>query len=253
MISFIVPAHNEQACLPRTLQAIHDSARAVGQPYEIIVVDDASTDATAKLPASTTRASSASTTANCCHAQFRRTRRARRAPLLHRRRYYRKPARHCLRPSLHGQRSRRRRRSHVLDKNEKVPLYIWVLAIFAVPAAKLIGFTGGAFMFSTRKAFLASGGFNERLYWGEEGSFALRLKREGRFAVVWQPVLTSGRRFRKVSGLQMLAGGLRMIVSPIKMFTQRSLVAKFGMTPIARTTTKCPALSSFGFPTPSHY
>ena len=49
MISFIVPAHNEQACLPRTLQAIHESARAVGQPYEVIVVDDASTDATAEI------------------------------------------------------------------------------------------------------------------------------------------------------------------------------------------------------------
>src|SRR5256885_14995047 len=49
MISFIVPAHNEQTCLPRTLQAIHDSAKALGRPYEIIVVDDASTDATAEI------------------------------------------------------------------------------------------------------------------------------------------------------------------------------------------------------------
>jgi hypothetical protein len=31
MISFIVPAHNEQACLGRTLQAIHESALAVNQ------------------------------------------------------------------------------------------------------------------------------------------------------------------------------------------------------------------------------
>ena len=38
MISFIVPAHNEQACLGRTLPAIHESARAAGQSYEIIVV-----------------------------------------------------------------------------------------------------------------------------------------------------------------------------------------------------------------------
>jgi cellulose synthase/poly-beta-1,6-N-acetylglucosamine synthase-like glycosyltransferase len=29
MISFIVPAHNEQACLGRTLQAIHASARLI--------------------------------------------------------------------------------------------------------------------------------------------------------------------------------------------------------------------------------
>src|SRR5579864_3101988 len=49
MISFIVPAHNEQAGIGRTLRAIRDSARVVGQPYEIIVVDDASTDATAEI------------------------------------------------------------------------------------------------------------------------------------------------------------------------------------------------------------
>jgi glycosyltransferase involved in cell wall biosynthesis len=49
MISFIVPAHNEQMCLGRTLQAIHEAARSVNQPYEVIVVDDASTDTTAEI------------------------------------------------------------------------------------------------------------------------------------------------------------------------------------------------------------
>jgi glycosyltransferase involved in cell wall biosynthesis len=46
MLSFIVPAHNEETCLSRTLPVIHQSARATGQPYEILVVVDASTDAT---------------------------------------------------------------------------------------------------------------------------------------------------------------------------------------------------------------
>src|SRR5688572_20256314 len=49
MISFVVPAHNEQTCLPATLTAIHNSARACNQEYEIIVVDDASMDATAEI------------------------------------------------------------------------------------------------------------------------------------------------------------------------------------------------------------
>jgi glycosyltransferase involved in cell wall biosynthesis len=47
MISFIVPAHNEEFYLPSTLKAIHKSAGKIGIPYEMIVVDDASTDATA--------------------------------------------------------------------------------------------------------------------------------------------------------------------------------------------------------------
>src|SRR5688572_32987220 len=49
MISFVVPAHNEEACLGRTLDAIHASARAVQIEYEIVVANDASTDSTTNI------------------------------------------------------------------------------------------------------------------------------------------------------------------------------------------------------------
>src|SRR5207248_3894887 len=49
MISFVIPAHNEAELIGRTLSAVHDSARALGEPYEVIVADDASTDRTADL------------------------------------------------------------------------------------------------------------------------------------------------------------------------------------------------------------
>ena len=49
MISFIVPAYNEELLIGRTLAAIHAAAREVGEPYEVIVVDDASTDGTATV------------------------------------------------------------------------------------------------------------------------------------------------------------------------------------------------------------
>jgi hypothetical protein len=80
-------------------------------------------------------------------------------------------------------------------------------------------------MFCTREAFRATGGFNERLYCGEENWFALALKREGRFAGLWQPALTSGRRLRKTSGLQVVATFSRLIFFPGKM-KQRSSVEK---------------------------
>src|SRR5207247_1868197 len=51
MISFIVPAYNEELELSSTLAAICASASGAAQPHEIIVVDDASTDATAKVAA----------------------------------------------------------------------------------------------------------------------------------------------------------------------------------------------------------
>ena len=49
MISFIVPAHNEEQLLGRTLEALHAAAQDVDVAYELIVVDDASNDRTAEI------------------------------------------------------------------------------------------------------------------------------------------------------------------------------------------------------------
>jgi len=51
MLSFIVPAYNEELELPSTLLAIHAAAAAISEPCEIIVVNDGSTDATAAMAA----------------------------------------------------------------------------------------------------------------------------------------------------------------------------------------------------------
>src|SRR6266513_3525362 len=47
MISFIVPAYNEEAELPATLRAIRSAA--AGYEHEIVLVNDGSTDATAAI------------------------------------------------------------------------------------------------------------------------------------------------------------------------------------------------------------
>src|ERR1043165_8939807 len=51
MLSFIVPAHNEEFELSSTLAAIHAAASEAAELYEIVVVDDASTDATPEIAA----------------------------------------------------------------------------------------------------------------------------------------------------------------------------------------------------------
>jgi glycosyltransferase involved in cell wall biosynthesis len=224
-ISFIIPAHNEQAGIGRTLQAINDTARLVGQPYEIIVVDDASTDATAEIA----RQHHASVLP-VNHRQIAATRnsggRAARGERL-----FFVDADTTINPRAVAAALR------CLDKGAAgggatvwlegaVPLYIQVIAVFGGVISKLVGFCGGAFMFCTREAFLATGGFDERLYWAEEGSMAMALKRRGRFIVIWPRVLTSGRRFRVMSGLQLLAKGARLAFSPLKIFTRRSSVEK---------------------------
>jgi glycosyltransferase involved in cell wall biosynthesis len=49
MISFIVPAYNEEAWLGTCLSSIRTSMDEVAERYEVIVVDDASTDATLRI------------------------------------------------------------------------------------------------------------------------------------------------------------------------------------------------------------
>jgi glycosyltransferase involved in cell wall biosynthesis len=51
MLSIVVPAHDEEALLGTTLRAIHEAGDGLDEPYEVIVVDDASTDRTAEVAA----------------------------------------------------------------------------------------------------------------------------------------------------------------------------------------------------------
>jgi glycosyltransferase involved in cell wall biosynthesis len=52
MLSFIIPAHDEERLIARTIESIQSTAMAGVdrvRPFEIIVVDDASTDATRQV------------------------------------------------------------------------------------------------------------------------------------------------------------------------------------------------------------
>jgi glycosyltransferase involved in cell wall biosynthesis len=49
VIGFIIPVHNEELLIGRTLNALGNAALAVGQPFEVVVVDDASSDRTAAI------------------------------------------------------------------------------------------------------------------------------------------------------------------------------------------------------------
>ena len=47
VISFCIPAHDEEQLLPGTIAAIKDAAQALSLDFEIVVADDGSTDGTA--------------------------------------------------------------------------------------------------------------------------------------------------------------------------------------------------------------
>lgn len=225
VISFVIPAHNEEACLPATLRAIHESATATGQPFEIIVVNDASTDATALVATE-----HGARVVHVNHRQIAATRNSGARAALGERIFF-VDADTIIDPPAVAEALR------AMDKGAvgggglviiegEIPLFVKIMEVAFYLPAKLGGFCGGAFMFCTREAFHASGGFSQKVYWGEEAFFGFALKRLGRFVVIWRRVLTSGRRVRSLPGREALAFFARVIFHPIKIFTNRSFVQK---------------------------
>jgi glycosyltransferase involved in cell wall biosynthesis len=210
MISFIIPAHNEQALLGRTLAALHNSMSAVGEPYEVIVVDDASTDRTAEIGRE-----HAARVISVNHRQIAATRNAGaaaaagdilifvdadtmvRAPAV-------RAAIDALRSGVVGG------GACVCFDEGRLPLYARLLELILPPMLRLLRLAPGCFVFCTRQAYLTAGGFDESLFITEEVSFARRLKRQGRFVILREFVITSARKLRSRSALQLLWVGLRL-------------------------------------------
>jgi glycosyltransferase involved in cell wall biosynthesis len=224
VISFIVPAHNEEACLGATLAAIRESAEAVQQPYEIIVANDASTDATADIARQ-----NGARVVDVNHRQIAATRNSGARAASGDRLFF-VDADTIINSRVVAAALRKMDRGAAgggatVRFNDYVPLWARLLLLWMNLFMRLAGMTGGAFMFCTRDAFDATGGFNERLYGAEDAAMCWALKREGRFVVLWDHVLTSGRRVRGTGGLQMVGALLRMAFFP-RMLTRRSAVGK---------------------------
>jgi glycosyltransferase involved in cell wall biosynthesis len=210
MISFVIPAHNEAELIGRTLSALHESARAAGEPYEVIVADDASTDGTGVIAqehgahvvavsfrqiAATRNAGARVATGDLLFfvdADTMVTARAFRAAI------------GALRGGAVGGGS-------AVRFDGPVPLYAAILERVVLPVLlPLLKMAPGCFLFCTRRAYRAVGGFDEGLFWSEEVAFGKQLKRQGRFVVLREFVITSGRKVRAHSALDLLRVGARL-------------------------------------------
>jgi glycosyltransferase involved in cell wall biosynthesis len=195
MISFVVPAHNEELELPATLRAIHAAASSSGQAYEIVVVDDTSTDATPET------ASSAG--AKVIHIDRRQIATARNAGA------------HAAQGDylFFVDADTRISRTHVIQGVAALKagcaggsarvamdgfIPIWGRMLLRGFSLLYFGLNlgAGAFLFTSRRNFEIVGGFDEQYFAGEEVYFSLALKKIGRFKVLREPVVTSGRKLR---------------------------------------------------------
>jgi len=48
-LSLVIPAYNEEENVPTLLQRVESSLTPMGKPFEVIVIDDGSTDKTPQL------------------------------------------------------------------------------------------------------------------------------------------------------------------------------------------------------------
>jgi glycosyltransferase involved in cell wall biosynthesis len=212
MISFVVPAHNEAELLGRTLTALVAAGQATGEPWEIIVVNDGSTDRTAEI--------GREHGARVVNVQYRRIAATRNAGARAARGDFLffidadtvvtpEAVRVALRVLRHGAVGG----GCVPRFDGPVPLYAAVLerAVFPV-VLPLLKMAAGCFLFCSAAAYAAVGGFDERLLWSEEVAFGNRLKRLGRFVILRQRVATSGRKMRthSILGLLRVAGRLAL-------------------------------------------
>lgn len=193
MISFVVPAYNEERYLAATLESIHAAARAAGEPYEVVVADDASTDTTAAIAqqqgarvvrvenrqiAATRNAGARASTGDLLIFVDADTLVS--GALV-------AEAVAALRAGAAG--------GGAPVRIEPAPRWVRIFMMAFVPLYfRIARWAAGCFVFCTRAAFEAIGGFDESFYAGEEIAFSAALKRQGRFVVLRTYVTSSSRK-----------------------------------------------------------
>ena len=204
MISFIVPAYNEEAVLPGTLRAIHSAAASY--EYEIVLVNDGSTDATAAVGEQSGARVISIERRQIAAARNAGARAARGDVFIFVDADTRVRPEH-VRGSLDALRNGFVGGGSRLAFDGEIPP--WGKVMFHVFSILYFGLNlgAGAFLFTTRENFFAVGGFDEIYFVGEEVFFTVALKRLGKFTLLREPAITSGRKLRMYSGWK-ISGGL---------------------------------------------
>ncbi len=209
-LSFVIPAHNEEALLGATLDALHKAAQSAGITYELIVVNDGSTDRTAEIAA---LSGAQVVSVNLRKISAVRNAGARQAKgevfvfvdadtLV--------PAA-TLAAALQALKGGAIAGGAWVKLESGVPLWGRILASLIIGIYLRLGHAGGCFLFTRREAFETVGGFDESYYATEEMHLSKALQRQGRFVIVREPVITSGRKFRVFSAWDFLKLAVRFL------------------------------------------
>lgn len=212
MLSFIVPAYNEEPLIGRTLEAVDDAGAALERPFEVVVADDASTDRTAAIARE-----HGARVVSVRHRQIAATRNAG-ARLASGDMFIFVDAdtivtRAAVRAAVEAMEAGAAGGGCLLRFDGEVPMLGRVIERVFVPLCRVFRLASGCFVFCTRQAFQAAGGFDEKMFAAEEYAMSQALRRQGRFVVLRDRVTTSGRRFRSYSGRELVGLMARLMLS----------------------------------------
>ena len=220
LVSFVIPAHNEEPMLAATLTAIHSAATACKIAYEVVVADDASTDRTAQIADELN-----ARVVSVQHRQIAATRNSGArasggemivfvdADTLINEKVLRAALTAVANGAIGG--------GAAVRFDGEVPLYARILIPWMTATMRWTRLAAGCFVFCTRPAFEAAGGFDERLFGAEELALSIALKKLGRFVILREAVLTSGRKLRTYSGFEVLGIVMRGALSGGTMIRHR--------------------------------
>jgi glycosyltransferase involved in cell wall biosynthesis len=221
MLSFIIPAHNEEALLGQTLQAIRAASESVCATYELIVVDDASTDRTAEFAAAAGARVISVNHRKIAAVRNAGARSARGETLIF------VDADTLVPPAVLKATVRALARGAVaggarIKLESAAPLWGQIVTGIITSIYFPLGFAPGCYLFTRKADFDAVGGFDEAYYVSEEVHLSRALRRRGRFVVGRDAVITSGRKFRvftpwaflKLLGHVLLRGPFRAVKQP---------------------------------------
>ncbi len=203
MLSFIVPAYNEETLIGRTLEALTRAARSIEEPYEIVVADDASTDRTAVVAEAhgarvvrvDRRQIAATRNAGALEAKGDRLMFVDADTVVNEA---------VVRAAIEAMNQGAVGGGSAVTFDGRLPRYAELIHPTMVRFFRAAGLACGCFLFCTRRAFDAAGGFDEKLFASEEIWMSRALKRHGRFVVLRETVMTSGRKLRMYSGKEVL-------------------------------------------------
>jgi len=216
-LSFIIPAYNEASLIGTTIDAIVVATREVAGDadiagHEIIVVNDASTDRTADI------ARERGGGVRVIDVEKRQIAAVRNAGA--------KEASgdalifvdadtilpvEVLRAALRELRSGAVGGGCDVKMDGQIPLLGRMYMKLFMLVWRPLKYAAGCFVFCTRDAFEKVGGFDERYFASEEVWISKALKEQGRFVILREAVITSGRKVRMYPRFQLFTIALRLL------------------------------------------